>query len=1323
MTRSIHHYRVEICKYANYGTGSESFEVVKHRNLKYDRLTIDLKEPKFSFVLSNERGINRRKWKESDIVKIYKDNAVVFLGSINSSSPRKNATTAELQISGIHFYYRRVIDTYMTTPGIASLWNPFRFGRKSKQDGTDIGEALDGLNPADIIKAVTGHELIIQEFFDNMDNLDNAAWLKNPNAFTDLTSNIANPDMELNTSWTYDETDNVTYGTPSTFADGNYSGTLVRNGTQAYNISHSDTVTELTTGDGAMIYQDGVTISPGDVIHSFIAATNSGTDGPENAKFFSAKMLIFKDNTFDHPFDGDTQKAMVAGVRVGGSMSTTFQPIGGVVNVQETGTYRVAIQVFYDGLGQVLTSTHNFYIDDVTMSRNNIFNGVSLQEDKLQLKQLSFEEGNEKFMKAGNAETVDYYVGNPNVKILPKLKGTATAVLVGEPYQSDPDIEFIFKEHVYGAPDNVQPPVSATLLSTAVLDNLGISAADASQDSFTVDGDRRVDFRTGRKFNVTGSTGNNGAYTTAYTEYSNATEQTTIYVSDADDVTSSVGDGDIDFTIPLQRWTYSIPVPADVDKFRLKINLSGDGNGTSKIDYLRVSVPTDSITREITYTDPDDPLQTTSSQLYREDITGISPDLSNVDNYVFPATLFPDATATYDTFTAEFANEPVMRALSEILSNTVKSPILDNTTLPNLPVGKELVVRDPNWDMQIDNNGVLHFKEHIGQYYGKLAPKNVRKEYSFRKKNLTLIDTTEEGNDIINNLTYIAEGVNGINNLILDGDPWIDPVSVAKYGMRQGHISEKKTFDVGVATSRAFAILREKSSPILKIKVDLMPGFEDEWNVGDIIYVRDLDEELDDDFRVLEMNVHVDDNGGEKVNVTLSTKNKTLDSFKSTLEKQIATLNTGKQGSGAIATQGGQPEVISRDIPYVVAVDIPRDAEKNLQRVTLDMLTKPVFSTQTLLSAVGHTHDVTIPGHSHSISIPNHTHPVSLDGLTLEVNGDTPESNATATAKPTDTDTATNPLLNPEFIDSVNFSNLTNAAPGLHQGTTRNFSMSNVEFMEFHIDWVANSGNDDWQLAVWAEFDTGDVVLMTDFTANWNAGYVQHRRVTLDLDTITADLTSTPSTFEHIDIVVQKVGTTQEDIFVRCETFIYGVHKHGFTGTNGNHTHPVTVTGSVTSGQATNGGAATITPSVSSSVQAISGGGHTHESLFQLNHNRNANNELLFPTNLNVSLNDVQGIGNVATGFNAGPMPELAGLASSETGDLTNSQALGIGFSLDRQDISHAFKDADGKWLIGRHFLTIRAPGNDNQVNAENLGVLSAKVNLDRMTDFHREIV
>jgi hypothetical protein len=123
---------------------------------------------------------------------------------------------------------------------------------------------------------------------------------------------------------------------------------------------------------------------------------------------------------------------------------------------------------------------------------------------------------------------------------------------------------------------------------------------------------------------------------------------------------------------------------------------------------------------------------------------------------------------------------------------------------------------------------------------------------------------------------------------------------------------------------------------------------------------------------------------------------------------------------------------------------------------------------------------------------------------------------------------------------------------------------------------------------------------------------------------------------------------------------------------------------------------------------------HDHDLEFSVVHNRDANGRLLFPTNISVAVNDILGIGEVVTVGNAGALPDLVGLGKSELGDdEVESQASGVGFRLQKYDISHAFKDSAGKWITGTHYLFFNAYGFDNQVNESNIGVLQASVFYD----------
>jgi len=146
------------------------------------------------------------------------------------------------------------------------------------------------------------------------------------------------------------------------------------------------------------------------------------------------------------------------------------------------------------------------------------------------------------------------------------------------------------------------------------------------------------------------------------------------------------------------------------------------------------------------------------------------------------------------------------------------------------------------------------------------------------------------------------------------------------------------------------------------------------------------------------------------------------------------------------------------------------------------------------------------------------------------------------------------------------------------------------------------------------------------------------------------------------------------------------------------------------------------TSSSSSSATTTEGSAHFHETEFAARFNRNAEGLMLFPINVQASLNDIDLLGTAVSQINSGPIPELSGLGNSETGDLPTSQKLGIGFLLENVDISHVFKTQTGVWIPGRHYLYFKAFGSENQVNNTNVGLLSFSARLEQIRSFNDEL-
>lgn len=1265
LSRSI--VEVQICKYSDFGTVNERFVDVDAKGVSFDDLTIDASAPEFSFRLGNADGIAANKWDISDVVKIWVNKKLAFLGSINDTVAKKGRNGQEYEISGIHYYYAVLEDTYAIGRNqlTDSRLNVFRWGRKVQNTGAEGGDLVDGINVSRIMECVTGNRFIFQDFFTNMDFVRNNTWLRSPNDFEDRSFEVNNPGFENGfTGWTEAEANfvddgdirKVSYNTLNPLWNSWTTSTTAKTGTTAAKATMAASVNAEAVMS-TMLYQDGVNLAPGDVIYVYGRAVQlDTTERQDIAKQVGARVLVFDEGTFHHPtleHANDTEKgygrALVVGTRVSG-MTETWQPVGGPAKVASEKNYRVAVEFVWNGPdADTGTAPPEFLFDDIVVVRNNDFKGVSLEDDKVKLSTtIANEEA--RYVSAGSMETVDLMVGDPRIKKLPYFRSgeTSNVYILGDiPVECTVGITLEYRDHVYPLDDDessINTPLEVVLTQTASL--------------LKTDGQ-------------------------------------TLY-------------------------TYSGTIPANKDKVRVKITMSTtDDTKTPLIDYYQLDLPIENYTRQVEYS--------AGNQVYRAASTGISSDTSNIQTYFYPADIdLPDGTDidTYATFAVQLINTPLMNGVGELLEATIKRPTLSNAQLPNLPVtlpdgSTGIVTEDSNWDFQIDYAGRIHFKEHIGNYYGKYAGKN-RKQYSFANQNLKLLNVTKLGQDVVNNLVYTGQGINGISSLILKGEELIDQSSVNRYGMRIGHVTEKNVIDPVIARSRANAILRKRRSPVQMIRVELSPGFTDVWKVGDIIHIKDLSSAIDSDFRVLNKTYSFDDDGGSSIDVVLSNKNETIDSFFGKVEKAISPLNAANQGAAYSRIAVGTPKTVSRDTPYILTVDIPKDADRNLLRVLLNAHTEAVFSNQAILKAdTTHGHSVIVPGHSHSIPLVAHTHTFGVS----QHDSQTAKSGFVGMFN----DGAPNYTLNPTLFSETN----TSLAAGGQVSTpfVRGITITgNPEWWVFRVSVAFSDAQNikDFDLSIVADmqidgssrttivnFNSSDIGINDGVTNRLRKYYYIH-----------ADDPNNP--FPQSGSQLPVSGTVRlRNKGSETVTFSYDIqgwlaidHKHTISSISGqasggpSFTEPIVVTGPET------------TPTTDTTTS------HTHETEFQLRFNRNSAGEKLFPTNIHVSLNDANGIGVTETSFNSGPIPELSGIGLNETGDMgldtlggKISQSLNVGLNIVNRDISHAFKNNDGTWQVGRHYMYFHAKGNDNQVNNDNLGIVEASVSFDKVDTYNETLV
>ncbi len=1719
-------YEVRICKFAAFGEAEERFVVVRAHDVEYDDLTIDGRVPKFSFKLTNLGGIARITWRQSDIVRIYKNKKLVFTGSIDSTKPEKGEGGQTYTISGVHYYYRVAIDSLTNTASEleGSGPNTYRFGRKKLDNGTETGELVDGINAADIVKVLAGNKMVVQEFFDNMDGIDNITWSKNSEEFVDYTSRVTNPGFEtaIGAEWVGFQKKVTpvtgTLGTPlfgneGTIGNSGKFGTQGRiannakTGVYSYQIVVPATST-MKKDDGGGIYQDGIALDPGDTILASFKSVDNGIE--ISSGNISARIYVFEDGTFDHPISATANIPLVVGGKSGG-VTNVYTKIGGVPDIKVSGDYRVCFLFVWTAADATTNVNTYLRIDDVKIIRANNFNSVQLLDGFLQLKEVSssdtellfdenFEDSpnghgltgwsqsatngsialvadtrftpsqqavrlvsdgtgstsqifktfsrnyseqftlkfearaaqvnktcypivlqgydkdgdlqtvvplsfgsdgtfrrfdtdwalfsdtgtdavygiwsksrilsracgaNGKFYKwDGAALTTTHTVGSDNIRaiwdvdsddiwavgdngkfyhfdgtawtlhttlgtshiravygfgsanvwavgdggkfyhydgeawtlhttltnginsiwganrndiwavgaggrfyrydgtawtevvqigasdiytihgigagdiwaagddgkfyyydgvawVLDQTLGTDSvrsisgpltdsmcgvglngkfykydgtdwtqpttvgidhvhsvfmlnpfeAIAVGDslriyrknltgssqfkvagvsvPYVADQWYSFSVKYYpnvgkysmyiddafvgsfYYGYGINESAIINFAYVGARSSDSLQaatievndylVTPLDAIKTSATIGTAQTIDYYPGNPVlkKLPYFTGATTVRVLGYPYHPDpavpatvykpklkliykqhnyflpsvpAATETTGFLTPTETLLSASGLTEYLYTFD----TSTLAVPSD--KIRLEFTLETDvaGRGTPKIDYFRLDAPIESYTRQVKLVN--------GQQVYRGSITGLSADLSEIEEYTFPNDLLGPGTppTLYNTFALEFFQQPLLAAMTEVLANTLKPELLGSDVLTNLPDDKLLDIQDSNWDFQISHTGVVRFKKHIGNYYGKLAG-SVKREYSFRNKNLRALSLDEDGNGIINQLVYVGQGIGGINNLVIDGIK--DDDSINRHGLRVGRVTEKRVFDATAAVGRAYAILRERREPALKVSVELLPSFADTWEVGDIIYIRDLDSDINDDFRVLSKTTKVSGTDGETVTVELSTKNKTVQGFVSSLGTSVNSLSNANQGVSFSAVGGGVPKSVSRDTPYVLQVEIPEDAETTLIRVLLDAHSEAISTTSTTLAASDtHAHDFTIPAlpfeftiPAQSITIPNsnpHDHVVNA-----------------ASALAVDAPTSGIQQQNSYGAFSVASGGVANL---LTVGTSIN--ITDIEEVVFFYQFIASDDNVDWYTNLILNTDIGDVEgLDTDFYASLDNNVL-----------ITKRLPFTASELKRLNITTinyAKLEVRHTDTVTRSaqaasvQLFTTPSHNHDISAITLQER-------TVTTPAATNPQQIVDSTTEAFGTTTDGGGSHNHESAFTIKFNRDTNGNLLFPTNISVSVNDIVGIGEVVTVGNAGSLPDLVGLGKHELGDDKDiSQKSGFGFRLAKYDISHAFKNSSGNWIPGTHYLFFNAVGNDNQVNHPNVGILQASVFYDIARRYNSDLV
>lgn len=1357
-------YVVRICKFADFGTPDEVFKPVPFEKLDYDEATLDGSPPAFSVTVPSKADVPPD-WNEGDIVEILVNNSREFFGVIQKVAPVKSATENKVTYSGMHYYYARLQDTILTESKTNSMpgysFNAFQFGRR-------VGESNDledGMPIDDIMSAVCGQTLTVQDYFKDTKQIDTTGWLTGNRA--DLSPRMTDASFENLSGWSFkemanyprddfeaqDTTNYFTNTVNNTFSPIGYATNLQNpdsspaalNGVTVYEIDAVEGTYNYQ--DAVAVYQDDVYLEPGDVLEISHRLLHQIPNEPldTEAQQFGVRIIVAKNNTFEHPFRTDSpydSGPEVIADRVG--FYQNWGKLSGAVNVPTAQNYRIGFMVYYAGaLPLNKTKNSRLLFDNCKIWKRGNQQGMNIGENKLQLNRVAYSNapGNEfeVYEDDGYVETIDYFHGNENLTLLPDITGDIKVKVLGYKHGSyKPDFKCIWKRRngIGADPDTVNSPVAPT------------------------------------------------------------TETETL----------------IDATTGLYQWDLTFANVVSRNKFRLRFEFTGDGTGTAKVDYYHATCEVESFTREITYDENDE-------FVYRDSRTGLkSRTDSEIDIYAFPSELLPSQPVQLlNTLAIGFFDTPALEAVQSVLSHTLKPAELGENDVTGIPAGVTVKIEDSNWDFSVDNYGKVFFKKFIGTYYGKFAGTN-KKEYSFRKKNLRKLKIVRDSSKLLNNITYVGEGVAGFNALTISGNEYIDKDSVKKYGMKYGKVTEKKVFDIYSAQMRALAVLRQLARPQRKVDIELLPGFQDEWRVGDIIYFRDNEHRLDEDFRVLRKKVKVDGKAGISVDVTLSTKQETVNDFAKKVSNAFGPVQDQRQSSSFIGSFGGTPKPVSRETPYILSVTIPEDANENLDKVLLDFHTEPISTSVNILeqdpgatSAARAPVTTTIPsggnarfnagdgvsskdvdsmpgydGALDSDSVQTTSNPVTVNEASLTAD-DPLEFRGEGVYQPGDgykwylNTTRSNNGINPRLITNIPGSgspmsawyDISDARPPAGSVTTDDIMDYAMVFVQ---SWNNASDTHAWEFQVRIINEGSGITYGTskvykqpsinpegtggednDVTTGGIAIIPINREITnaarLQIRLRSMDATGFDDRFHANGFYVRQHAHTSafNDALVKLQntalsasaaanakfslqlTELVDDLRIGYREQDGGdptsplvlthdgdnyyerHNHDIIINWDNT-GLPPASGPSGENPTNSDTWHAHDIPAHSHEIDFDLKMLRNANDELLFPTNIGVYLNDYDGsipLNTVVNGNN-GPVPSLTGIGTSETGDEDYSQVTGIGVNIVNRDISYLFKNTDQEWIPGTHYLIFWARGNPNQVNQKNLGIIQASTQLKR---------
>lgn len=530
MTRTTSSTTLELSTYATFKTGSPVYEKVNYENLTYDDLPIDLESPVFEVVLRDPGGRLQNLYREGDIVRIKRNGKLKFLGRINEAKPTKSEGQ-NYRLTGDGFYYN-VLTQNRTIPrdafkegGRPSVW---RFGRVNKLPGAlDEGELIDGLLVDEIIKSLLGYKLVVQEFFDNLDAIDNISWLSS--AVTDLTdARLTNAGFESAGTWqpfeytlvnnfvTLDAATDETFDTFSNFVHWGRSNTNAYSGTYSYRFE-TQAANKILKGSMIGVYQDNITLESGDILY-FRAKTVSGAS--INIK---PQVMIFENNTFNHPISSKTNDGVALSQSAVG-LNSGYTPFGGIFHVDQTGQFRVALVLRTEA---DIEESFNIHIDDAHVGHNGSFNNVILDTGYLQLQTVGVAQDDDDedipvYPTTGKVRSINFYHLNPNVKIPGNIEGTINTFLKGKAYVVQlPDTQLVTNGDMEAYNNTDTLPFTGTKRPVAwwrfeETSGDAINSGGASGNTLTGTATRSIVGQVGNCFNFGGTENMNCASTNGF---------------------------------------------------------------------------------------------------------------------------------------------------------------------------------------------------------------------------------------------------------------------------------------------------------------------------------------------------------------------------------------------------------------------------------------------------------------------------------------------------------------------------------------------------------------------------------------------------------------------------------------------------------------------------------------------------------------------------------------------------------------------------------------------------------------------------------------